>query len=213
MFEQIKLTDYLNVLESPSPKTDGLEIETIVYKVILDKVDSGFIHHKWECGNEYRYSAKHFDNNYFFSVTDSEMGDTVFTSKKEACAKARQSYYIYKVMRADEMKILKERNFVEICTDSRICISATVKILEGNIVYWKEWFTYPFLDVCKTEKEAEKSYKEHLEKITAQLYQPPRFEVNITSELEDVYLCKNGSWSNYEYAKNNGPVLLSLIKD
>ena len=114
----------------------------------------------------------------------------------------------YRVIRTDEMKVIHERNFVEICTDSRICIMATVKLLEGNMVYYKEWYTYPFLDACESEKEANKRYTEHLNNILNALYQPPRFEVNIPVELEDMYLCVNGNWSCFEYTNYNGAVTL-----
>lgn len=114
----------------------------------------------------------------------------------------------YWVTKSSDMQIIQERNFVEICTDSRICISATVKLLKGNMVYWKEWYTYPFLDICKSDKEAEKCYKEHLDNILSQLYQPPRFEVTIPVELEDMYLCVNGIWSCDKYTFHNGAVAL-----
>ena len=112
----------------------------------------------------------------------------------------------YRAIKVDEMKVLQEQNFVEICDDSRICISATVKLLDNNMVYWSEWFTYPFLDICKSEKEAEKQYKEHLKNITDRLTQPPRFEVSIPVELEDMYLCVNGIWSCDTYTFRNGAV-------
>lgn len=110
----------------------------------------------------------------------------------------------YRVTNASDMQVIKERNFIEICNDSRICISATVKLLRGNMVYWKEWYTYPFLDICKSEKEAEKCYKEHLDNILSRLHQPPRFEVNSPVELEDMYLCVNGIWSCDTYTFHNG---------
>jgi hypothetical protein len=112
----------------------------------------------------------------------------------------------YQVIRIKDMKVIRERNFVEICTDSRICISATVKLLDNNMVYWSEWFKYPFLDIGKSEKEAEKQYKEHLKNISDRLHQPPRFEVKVPVELEDMYLCVNGIWSCDTYTFRNGAV-------
>lgn len=119
-----------------------------------------------------------------------------------------QEELIYRVIKSSNMQVIRERNFVEICTDSRICISATVKLLKGNMVYWSEWYTYPFLNICNSEKEAEKCYKEHLDNILRDLYQPPRFEVNIPVELEDMYLCVNGIWSCFTYTDHNGAITI-----
>lgn len=127
---------------------------------------------------------------------------------KEIKPKEPQNKPEYQVIKANDMIVIRERNFVEICTDSRILISATAKILSGNMVYWKEWFTYPFLDICKSDTEADERYNKHLENIERQLYQPPRFEVNVPVEIEDMYLCVNGIWSCERYTFHNGPLTL-----
>ena len=114
---------------------------------------------------------------------------------------------IYKSIKAVDMEVIKERNFVEICTDSRICITASVKLLKGNMVYCNEWYMYPFLTVCNDDKESTQQYNEHLKNILDRMTQPPRFEVNLPTELEDMYLCVNGNWSVGEYTFQNGAVV------
>lgn len=110
-------------------------------------------------------------------------------------------------IRSENMEVIKERNFIEPCDDSRILIYATVKLLKGNMVYFSNWYTYHFLEKFKTEEEAEKEYKKKAEKIIEELYEYKRFEVNIPSELKDMYLCQNDRWSEYGYVVHNGPVI------
>ena len=134
------------------------------------------------------------------------MFDFIKTEEPQAEPKPQKDKEIYKSIKVSEMEVMQERNFVEICTDSRICISATVKLLKGNIVYWNEWYTYPFLNVYMSQAEAEKQYNEHLNNIMSRLTQPPRFEVDTPVELQDMYLCVNGNWSCEDYSFYNGPV-------
>lgn len=203
---QMTLFDLLGP-EKPK-KEPEFKIDDVIYKVILDVIETGTIDHMWELEDGYGYSAKK-SNGTFITFWTRNIGVNVFSDKIKAIKEAERRKNLYTVIRADEMKVIKERNFIEICSDGRICISATAKLLEGNMVYWSEWYTYPFLEVCRNETEANKHYSERLNNILNKLYQPPRFEVNIPVELKDMYLCANGKWSSYDYASFNGEVLNS----
>jgi len=112
----------------------------------------------------------------------------------------------YKTIKVESMQVVEESNFVEICTDSRILISATVKRLSGNMVYAKGWFLYPFVTICKDEADAKKTYQESLDRIKSEAHLPKRFQVYIPVELQEMYYCKNGNISCEQYALCNGAV-------
>lgn len=111
----------------------------------------------------------------------------------------------YEVIKKEDMKVIYERNFVEICDDSRILISATVKFLEGNMIYFSRWYTYHFSEAAADEEKAKKLYEEKVNDILKEM-DDKRFEVNVPVELKDMYLCQSGTWSEYTYAERNGAV-------
>lgn len=112
----------------------------------------------------------------------------------------------YKTIKPESMQVVEESNFVEICTDSRILISATVKRLSGSMVYANGWYLYPFLTICKDEADAKKVYQESLARIKSDTHLPKRFQVYIPVELQEMYYCKNGNISCEQYALCNGAV-------
>lgn len=182
-----------------------------IYKLILDVVETGIIDRVWELedGKRHGYSAKKESGTYITFWTEN-IGDTVFSSKKEVYNKADSLKNTYKVIRASSLEVVEERNFIEICTDSRTCITATAKLLKGNTVYIKGWFCYPFLEFFKSEDEAEKRYREALKKINdrMKLNESKMFEVKPIVEIKDMYLARTGKWSSYDYVNFNNPVLV-----
>jgi hypothetical protein len=112
----------------------------------------------------------------------------------------------YKTIKPESMQVVEESNFVEICTDSRILISATVKRLDGNMVYVKAWYLYPFLTICKDEADAKKMHQESVKRIKSDTHLPKRFQVCVPVELQEMYYCKNGNISCEQYAMCNGAV-------
>lgn len=195
----MSIMDFAEPKEKPEP---NLRKGQRVYRLVLDVIETGTITELWECDNKYGYRTDE-DTIVFW---DDNLNRNVFTNKGEAYERASSLKATYKVIRKKDMEVIKERNFIEICDDSRILISATVKLLKGNMVYWSNFYTYHFLEKFKTEKDAEKKYNAELNENLKALDRPKRFEVNLPLELKDMYLCQSGIWSEYEYAKRNGAV-------
>lgn len=194
---QMSLFDYIEPKEKVKPK---FKIGQRIYKTVLDVVETGKITEIWDVGGEYYGYRTDEDNIVFW---DRDLNDTVFLDKSKAYEKAHSIRNRLTAIRKEEMKVLKEDNFIEICDDSRILISATAKLLEGNMIYFSTWYTYHFLEKLKDEKSAQKRYKEILGEIESEI-NDKRFKVNVPAELKDMYLCRDGRWSEYKYVAHNG---------
>lgn len=116
------------------------------------------------------------------------------------------------VIRAKDMKVIQIESYVY--TLDKLwyygngkwhVVSSTIALLEGNMVYFKDFFTYDFLYVFKTYKEAYKFFYENLEKIrtTDVSKNCIKQRLNIHNEFEDMYLCEKNRYSCYEYWNNN----------
>ena len=195
---QMSIFDYTEPKEKAKPK---FKIGQRVYKIVLDVVETGKIAKMWDVDEKYYGYRTDEDNIVFW---DEDLNNRVFTDKTRAYTKANSLKDKLVVMRKEDMKVVKERNFIETCNDSRILISATVKLLENNMVYWNDFYTYHFLEKFETEKDAEKRYDIELNKILNNPNVLRRFEVNVPAELKDMYLCKHGTWSEHRYAYHNG---------
>lgn len=202
--EQTTIFDFMDTLKAPvSPR---LSIGDRVYKVVLDIVETGIIDSLWDCGEEYGYSTDRTGKD-LITCWDREIGDTIFINKDKAYDKAESLRDKFTAIRTKDMQVIKERNFIEVCKDNRILISATVKLLKGNMVYWSDFYTYHFLEKCKSDAEAEKRYDIELQKILSNPNILKRFEVNLPVELKDMYLSQNKVWSEYRYVHHNGAVM------
>jgi hypothetical protein len=205
MLGQIELLDYLSCIGTKEPINPELHKGDTIYKLILDVIETGIIDHIWECNDGHGYSAKQ-QSGYLTFWTD-DIGDTVFTNKTQAEAKANSLRETFKVIRKHKMHVIRERSFIRPTFDNRVMLTATVKLLEGNMVYYERWMCYPFLEILKTENEAEKFYSNTLKKIMEEVDGIKAFETNIHVELQDMYLSQTKLWSNYRYTEFNGPVL------
>lgn len=202
---QMSINDYLteSIRADIEPK---LKIGDRIYKVVLDVIETGIIDRHWDCGEEYGYSTDRAGNDPI-TCWDRDIGNTIFIDKNKVHEVAKGLRNTYKVIRAKNMEVIKERNFISPCKDERILISATVKLLKGNMIYFNKWYTYHFLKVAENEKDAEKIYKQKLDEIKIDTNITESYEVNLPAELKDMYLCKNGKWSEYRYAHHNGAVI------
>lgn len=205
MFGQIELLDYLSCIGTKEPINPELQKGDTIHKLILDVIETGVIEHVWECNRGNGYSAKQ-QYGYLTFWTD-DIGDTVFTDKPTAQTKAKGLKEAFKVIRKDKMRVIKERSFVRPTFDNRVALKATVKLLDGNAVYYEHWMCYPFLEILKSENEAEKFYNSTLEKIMDEVDGIKAFETSIHVELQDMYLSQTKLWSNYRYTEFNRPVL------
>lgn len=203
---QMSIMDFL-IKEDPQEEPE-LQKGIIVYKLILDVIEEGIIDRFWKCEEGYGYSAKK-PRGCYFSFWSPNVGETVFTSKLRAMEEAEKLRNTYKVIRAKDMGVIKEKNYIEAVDDSRQNITETVKLLKGNMIYFKRYPCYPFLEICKSEEVAEKRYKEALKEITQ------AHDTNKTGSIEtdsvpalDMYLAGTGLWSDYEYTEFNHPVLM-----
>ena len=196
---QMSIFDYIEPKEKVKPK---FKTGQRIYKTVLDVIETGKIKETWDVGEKYYGYRTDEDNIVFW---DRDLNDTVFLDKSKAYAKAHSIRNRLTAIRKEEMKVLKEDNFIENCKDERILISATVKLLEGNMIYFSTWYTYHFLEKLKDEKSAQKRYKEILGEIESEM-NDKRFKANVPVELKDMYMCQSGIWSEYEYVGRNGAV-------
>ena len=194
-----------DLLKPEEPQTEPeLKKGTRIYKLILDVVETGIIDHLWKLTDRYGYSALR-NERCFITFWTPDIGDTVFTDKNEVYAKAESLKNTYRVVRANDMKIIKEKNFIN--PDSKSQYVETVKILEGNMVYFKKWPCYPFMEIFKTEELAEKKFKQVIQEITDNINNIQKVEISNAVGTEDMYLAQNGVWSDYQYVNYNHPIL------
>jgi hypothetical protein len=197
---QITIDDWLTDLNRPESE---LKAGQRIYKLILDVVETGIIDHMWDMPNGWGYAAKK-DNGCFITLYTPDVGDTVFTDAKEAYSKAESLRNTYKVIRAKDMEILKEKTFVNTKGKKRL---ETVKLLEGNMIYFDKFPRYPFLEIFDTEAKAEKRFNECVKEIIYNINYIPKIETDENLPAIDMYLAENGNWSRYDYVGFNGAVL------
>lgn len=204
---QMTIFDLLKPDEPPIEPERKPEIKkgVRVYRIVLDVVETGAMDHYWDLTDRYGYSALNDAGGYITFWTP-DIGDTVFTDKNKAYAKAESLKNTYKVIRHNEMKIIKEKNYINLDSNSKY--TETVKMLEGNMVYFKRWPCYPFMEIFKTREQAEKKFKEKIKEITDNINHITRTEIRDTVEMQDMYLAQNGVWSDYQYVNFNRPVTL-----
>jgi len=205
MNAQMSIFDFLT--EAEPQEGPELKKGVTVYKLILDVIEEGIVERFWKLSKGYGYSAKK-PKGCYFSFWSPNIGETVFTSKLRATEESEKLRNTYKVIRAKDMEIIKEKNYIEAVDDSRQNITETIKLLKGNMIYFKRYPCYPFLEIYKSEGSAEKRYKEALKEITQ------AHDTNKTGSIEtdsvpalDMYLASTGLWSDYQYAEFNHPTL------
>ena len=116
-----------------------------------------------------------------------------------------------KIIKASEMKVIKIESFAYTCglwhyEDGHWhVITATIALLEENMVYLKEFMAYPFLYTFKTEQDTYKYYIEQLEKLRnhGKGRKEIQMKLNIHNKLEDMYYCDNNRYGCFEYWNNN----------
>lgn len=195
---QLTLDSYLSDL---CRSESELKVGDRIYKLILDVIETGVIDHMWEMSTGWGYSAKK-DGGCFITFWTPNVGDIVFTDAREAYTKAESLRNTYKVIRAKDMEVIKEINFTR--NDCKNIES--VKMLKGNMVYFKKWPCYPFLEIFDSEKQAEKRYMECVEIIKDDINKVKKTETEISEPMQDMYLSVNGNWSSYDYVNHNGAV-------
>ena len=202
-----QLQGQMDIFDLLKPQNPELEKGTTVYILTLDVLETITIDNIWKREDSmFGYSGKMQGKHINKVFNSKDIGHTVFTDAKIAKEKAENLRDSFVVMRTAEMEVVKERNFIEVCKDNRICISATVKLLKGNMVYSEDWYCYPFLTQLKSEEEAEKEYQKVIKEIKETVDNIVRFEVNVSAELQDMYLVKDGKRSIYRYAVYNVPI-------
>lgn len=205
MTGQVELLDYLTSIE---PKRESeLKKGMRIYKIVLDVVETGIIEFVWKFNGGYGYSAKK-DSSIYATFWSPDINKTVFTDGDEAYSRAEKLRNIYKVIRAKDMIIVKEKNFVNVKGKKR---TETVKLLEGNMVYLDKWPCYPFLEKLETEKQAEKRYKKCIDEIVNNINNMEKVETDESLPMQDMYLARTGKWSRYDYTHFNHPVLVGIV--
>lgn len=116
------------------------------------------------------------------------------------------------VIRAKNLKVLQIESYVY--TLDKLwyygnkkwhIVSSTIALLEGNMVYFKDFFTYDFLYKFDSYKAACSFYYKNLEKIKKSAISENciKQKLNIHNEFVDMYFCENNRYSCYEYWYNN----------
>lgn len=84
-------------------------------------------------------------------------------------------------------------------------IFATVALLDNNMVYVKEFFSYPFLYTFKSSKAAYKCYSDMIDRCYeySKGKQSIFREVNIHNDFVDMYKTKDNEYSCHEYWHRN----------
>ena len=193
--------DYLDELNRPV--VPELSKGTRIYKIILDVVETGIIEFVWEFNGGYGYSAKK-DSGTYIIFWSPDINETVFADGDEAYSRAEKLKNTYEVIRSKDMIIVKEKNFVNLEEKKR---TETVKLLEGNMVYFDKWPCYPFLEKFDTEKQAEKRFKKCIDEIVNNINNMEKVQTDESLPMQDMYLARTGKWSRYDYVDFNIPVL------
>jgi hypothetical protein len=200
---QVWLLDYLKSIEpKENTKADFVKGDTI-YKIVLDVIETGVIDHFWKCYDYMGYSAKRLGGNCFITFWTPNINNTVFRDYEQALKKSQSLRDTYKVIRKEEMKVTKEQGFIREWNNGNW--EATVKILENNMLYYKEFCCYPFLEIFTTPEKVEKRFREKCNEIMKDI-NGNVIKSDVDIMLEDMYKTKNGNWSCYTYAEHNGAI-------
>ena len=84
-------------------------------------------------------------------------------------------------------------------------IFATVALLDNNMVYVKEFFSYPFLYTFKSSKAAYKCYSDMINRCYEYSHGKQSIfrEVNLHNDFVDMFKCKDNEYSCHEYWHRN----------
>jgi ribosomal protein S19 len=209
--EQTNMFELLCAVNRPKPK---VFVGMRVYQVVLDVIETGVIDHFWEITSKtgdsisYGYSAlRDRDDGFrcYMTFWDADIAVTVFAEKKEAEKFAKEQEKKYEVIRKWQMISEEMIGYVQ-TNHNGTKSSHYLVVLQGNMIYKKISFCYPFLYRFNSQTEMRHALgkmKKEIEKNINGVAE--RCEV-IRVEFEDMYLVRNGNWSSYKYAKDNGAV-------
>ena len=116
------------------------------------------------------------------------------------------------IIKPNELSIIKIRSFLYFREgwyypeDKRWhVIFATVALLDNNMVYVKEFFSYPFLYTFKSSKAACKCYSDMIDRCFEYSHGKLSVfrEINIHNDFVDMYKCKDNEYSCHEYWHRN----------
>ena len=149
---QISLFDYIESCK-PKPK-QLLQVGETIWVVTIGDVERNVVEQVFDCKNQNGYYIKHG------TVWDRSVDDYVFKVEADAVRKAQENLQGVKYILADDIHLTKQRTFY----NGRIY--ATVGMVGDKMVYDGQFMLYRFLKVFKTSDEADKYYKDALNKIT-----------------------------------------------
>ena len=115
------------------------------------------------------------------------------------------------IIKSSELSILKIRSFLYfregwLYDDGHwYVIFATIALLDNNMVYVKEFFSYPFLYTFKSSKAAYKCYDDMINRCFEYSHGKLSVfrEIPIHNEFVDMHRCKDNEYSCYEYWYRN----------
>lgn len=116
------------------------------------------------------------------------------------------------IIKSSELSIIKIRSFLYFRdgwyypNDKRWhVIFATVALLDNNMVYVKEFYSYPFLYTFENSRAAYKCYSDMIDRCYEYSHGKLSVfrEINIHNDFVDMYQCKDNEYSCYEYWHRN----------
>jgi hypothetical protein len=209
--EQTNMFELLCAVDKPEPK---VVVGTRVYRVVLDVIETGVVDHLWEIINKngdsiyYGYSALiDRDDGFrcYLTFWDADIEVTVFAEKKEAEKIAKEQEKKYEVVRKWQMISEETIGYVQTSCNGTKSLYYLV-VLQGNMIYKKVFFCYPFLYRFNSQTEMRHALGKMKKEIEKNINGAVERCEMVSVEFEDMYLARNGNWSSYKYAKDNGAV-------
>lgn len=195
--QQLNLFDYIKEMEAEKNITTPLSVGDMIGRVVLGECRVGNITKVEGNPNHPFYRT---DLGVCFSYEEG------LRNINDLMAEAEENRKNYKTIIPSDLDRRLTMQFPLSNCDGKIWW-AQIGVMEINGVkhlYWKEPFTYEFLEPYSNEKTLKKAYDKHRKNILEFCENSPYNEVFQEKEMERVYWSKNGFFATAEYVAHNG---------
>lgn len=195
--QQLNLFDYIKEMEAEKNITTPLSVGDMIGRVVLGECRVGNITKVEGNPNHPFYRT---DLGVCFSYEEG------LRNINDLMAEAEENRKNYKTIIPADLDRRLTMQFLLTDCGGKVWW-AQIGVMEINGVkhlYWKEPFTYEFLEPYSNEKTLKKAYDKHRKNILEFCENSPYNEVFQEKEMERVYWSKNGFFATAEYVAHNG---------
>lgn len=201
---QISMFDFIKGEEVEVKNEPLLNIGDIIYQVVVCEIEKYIISGIFYAGGQFRYHTNEDTmekgGNCF---GESDIGEYIFLDLKDAYLKSDENKNTNIIMFAKDMQVERQIVFLSynltwFKNDTPNVFCATIAIVNKTMVYVQHSGLYAFMHSFSSEKEAVKFYEKELQEFDFEN------ETKVGMDLENMYLCGDGRWSEAVYYQSHG---------